>query len=64
MSEPEARDLAGWVVTIVVACPDCGQKHEVMILAELLMGCELGPDGVFRGRDEFRCLRCFGMEVA
>ena len=70
MSEAEVREgpcpqgLAGWAVTIRVACPDCGQEHEVMILAQLLVGCEMGPDGLFRGRDEFRCLRCFGMEVA
>lgn len=64
MTEAELRELARWVVTARVRCPECGQVHDLQLLASELVGCGLDCDGIFYGRDLFLCAACFlGEEI-
>ena len=54
----DEAELAGWVVTARVRCPDCGEVHELQVLASELVGAGMDCDGVFYGRDLFLCEAC------
>lgn len=53
------RDLAGWVVSIRARCPECGQVHDLLVMASELVGCGMDCEGVFYGRDWFACAACY-----
>lgn len=63
MTEADVRELAGWAVSIRVRCPDCGQEHEMLILASELVGCPMDAEGMFFGRPMFLCAACFGCSL-
>jgi len=59
MSDALKAELAGWAVTARVRCPECGEVHELQVLASELVGAHMDCEGVFYGRDLFLCAACF-----